>query len=199
MTVDSRSLLSKIPSVWTVVDLELAALVMINGVVTLVKDGPYAPATPTGICLPNYGAVGCYSAYPGSLILFSAFMLVLTRKDAKAAIAVMAFNVSFGELLFTVATMPTAFYPAHDVFNPANFQPYITAVWLGSVLVVPLVLRHRHRIQFDWLFIPWFATETFVQFWEPYIHTTLWSLGVSDVLIVWQFWVVWRLFGMHKR
>ncbi len=181
------------------VDLELAALVMINGLSTLIRAGPYAPAFPSGICLPDFGAVGCYTAYPGSLILFSAFMIVLTWKDAKAAIPIMAFNVSFGELLFTVATMPTAFYPAHDVFFPQYFQPYITLVWLTCTFLVPVILWKRHRIRFDWIFVFWFAAESVVQFWEPYLHTTLWSLGVSDVLIVGQFWVVWRLFGLGKK
>lgn len=191
----------KVQSPWFLASTGLAEYVLFNGIFTLFKDGPYAGVPVWGICAPvvGYGALTCYVSYPGSLVLFSGFMFVLAWQDAKAAIPVMAFNVSFGELLFTVATMPTALYPAHDVFNPSYFQPYITSVWLACVFLTPLILqRLGHRLRFDWLFVPWFVVDISVQFWEPYFHTTLWSLGVSDVMIAWQFWVVWRLFGMNK-
>lgn len=184
---------------WSLIDIEIALYVMLVALISLFQFGPYVGVAVGGLCIPGHGGATCYVGYPTSIILFGIFLLILSVRFPKSALPVMAFNVSFGELLFTVATAPTALYPAHDVFNPSYFQPYITSVWLACVFVMPLVLRRMgRRLRFDWLFVPWFAVDVFVQFWEPYFHTTLWSLAVSDVMIVWQFWVVWRLFGMSK-
>ena len=142
----------------------------------------------------------CYSGYPSSMLLAAVALLFAAALKPTSALPFMAFSVSAGELLFTVETMPTALYPPHDVFDLSNFNPYLTVIWAGAVVIGAFVLwQQGHRPRFTRWFVLWFAVCTAVQFFEPYQHTTWPELLLSDALIAWQFWVFWRVFELDRK
>lgn len=195
--------------VWHLVDIEIALYVMSAALISLFQFGPYIGVAAGGFCIPGHGGATCYVGYPTSIVLFGIFLLILSVKFPKSAVPVVAFTISFGELLFAPeGAIATVIDPSilavpslspHYTLSPQYFDPGIEAVWLFCAGVMPLLLwRQGHKIRFTiWLPV-WFAVLVGFEFFLPYFHTTWWSILVSNTGMAALCFVVWRLFGLNE-
>jgi hypothetical protein len=174
---------------WFGLDLGIVLWVATVEIASLIRFGPLTGPAVGGICINGLESVGCYSAYPTSALLMCAFCFIMSLKDAKIAIPLTAFNVSFGELFFT----PDVFGTPN--WHPEYFQPITTAMWLAIVFIVPILMRRwKYTLRWTWILPFWFAACWTAQWFIPYSRTSLDQVLVSNVFMSVQCVMIWRMF-----
>ena len=186
-----------------IVDLLFVCYFGLGALGEALMHGPFTIVAAGGVCLPSL----CYEAYPLSIFLYACFLGIVAWRDARAAIPVVAFAISFGELLFPFDSIltywnPSPFSPFHMLWT-GGFIPLagdLIFIWVSCLVFAPVLLwKLGHKIRFDWAFPAWFALLAVVELWLPYSHTTAQSIFVSLCMMSAQCYVVWRLFGFNVR
>lgn len=197
LSAEAKSLIWHYANLLILLDITAVALA------GLVRFGPFTGVAVTGVCLEyGLGAVTCYSAYPLTIFVFAAFMVVLDLKRPQIAIPMMMFTVSFGELAFFLCSVdPLLLVLPHTgpFFIAAYFQPAISLVWIACVVVGLLLLQRQgispKRLRF---FLVWFAYDMAGYFFEPYFHTTWPSMIAAEVNVSLFCAAMWFVFGLDK-
>lgn len=187
-----------------IVDLLFVCYFGLGGLGEALMYGPFTGVAAGGFCLPSL----CYDAYPLSVSLFACFLGIVAWRDSNAAIPVVAFAISFGEILFPFDTILT-------YWNPSPSAPFhilwaggflavaghaLILIWVSCLALAPILLwKLGHKIRFDWAFPAWFTLLAGVELWLPFTHTTPQSIFVSLCMMSAQCYVVWRLFGFNVR